>query len=92
MAAAPSVSKSIAFAAAWLLVAAVLLVVGGWTCFFGLACFLGGPCPRPGDLHLHLIYGTLWSAVGVGLALLGWKAGRVARDHGRRAKGSSGRA
>lgn len=55
--------------------------MGAWTILAGIVSYLGGPCPRPGDLHLHLIFGTLYSGIGVALVLAGRKVGRLARSH-----------
>jgi hypothetical protein len=64
----------------WFVIQGILFLFGGWNVLFGIVCYLGGPDPRPNDLHLHLIYGTLWLAVGVGLLFGGRKAGRIARN------------
>ena len=58
---------------------AILFVIGGWTAFFGVTCYFGGPDPRPGDFRDHLIFGTLWTAVGIGIIVGGWKSGQFAR-------------
>ncbi|MFC1453791.1 phage holin family protein [Verrucomicrobiota bacterium] len=65
----------------------ILFLCGGWTVLFGIVCYLGGPDPRPGDLHLHLLFGTLWLAVGLVLIFVGRKAGRLARNYLKQVKG-----
>jgi len=65
----------------WFVAQAVLFLLGAWIILFGIVAYLGGPCPRPGDLHLHLIWGTLWSGVGIALVFAGRKVGRLARKH-----------
>jgi len=57
---------------------AVLYLFGGLILFWSLICYLGGPCPRPGDLHLHLMFGTLWLVVGLALIFAGKQLGRLA--------------
>jgi hypothetical protein len=64
----------------WFVAQVVLFLLGAGNIIFGIGCYLGGPCPRPGDLHLHLIFGTLWTAVGIALIFGGRKAGRLARN------------
>jgi len=73
----------ITLAIMWSTAQAVLFLLGAWFTFFGVVCYLGGPDPRPGDLHLHLIFGTLYSGIGVALVFGGRKAGRQARNHFR---------
>ena len=58
---------------------AILYLLGGIMLFWSVICYLGGPCPRPGDLHLHLIFGTIWLLSGLALAFGGTKLGGLAR-------------
>ena len=58
---------------------ATLYLCGGLILFWSVICYLGGPCPRPGDLHLHLIFGTVWLLIGLGLMFGGRQLGRLAR-------------
>lgn len=74
-------------AVTWFAAQVVLLLLGAWITLFGIVCYLGGPCPRPGDLHLHLIFGTLYSAIGIALVFAGRKVGRLARNHLRQRNG-----
>lgn len=76
-------------AVTWFVAQAMLFLLGGLNVLFGIVCYLGGPDPRPGDLHLHLIFGTLWSGVGIALVLGGRKAGRVAGNHWKSARAVS---
>ena len=58
---------------------ATLYLFGALILLWSAVCYLGGPCPRPGDLHLHLIFGTLWLLIGWGLIFGGRQLGRLAR-------------
>lgn len=75
-------------AVAWFAAQAVLSLLGAWIILFGIVCYLGGPCPRPGDLHLHFIFGTVWSAIGIALVYAGYKLGRLARHRLRQRNGT----
>lgn len=58
---------------------AALYLIGGYVLFWSGICYLGGPCPRPGDFHLHLAYGTFWLGVGLALVIGGTWLGRRAK-------------